>query len=115
MRRQAVPDGLIDEVVAIAGTADGPFEADGLHRSRADLVVAVTVGGYDRRRRFLDDGRFRRARGVDDTRGFRVIENARDRRERMIGRVAQGSILRANRFPAICPTPVRRAFFVASE
>src|SRR5690242_17548688 len=100
VRRKAVADGLIDEVVAIVGTANSPFEADGFHRPRTDLEVAVAIGGRDRRRCVLGNRLFRLARAVDNTRGFLVIENARDRRERMIGRVAQGSILRANRLPA---------------
>jgi hypothetical protein len=44
-----------------------------------------------------------------------LIENARNRCEGVIGRVAQGFILHANRQPANFPTPVRRAIFVASE
>jgi uncharacterized protein len=81
-RQRIFTDGLIHVIFAAILAADGPPEPDRRHRAGADLVVTVGLHHLgDDGRRFLDRVFFRLAVG------FRLIEDAGDGGQSMIGRV----------------------------
>ena len=82
---RVVADGLIHEVSIVTFAADGPFEADGLHGPGTDLPIAIGLRRVLRVHGSLVDGSLY---GLG--RRSRLVEDARDGRKRMIGRVAFG-------------------------
>src|ERR1700730_629657 len=104
-------DRLIDVICAIVLAADGPFEADRRHRAGTDFLITVSLGPLGSDRLLLDCGFFRIAMG------FRLIEDAGDGRQRMIGWVAltQNSTLRSTQPAGSEPRRQRRVPFLALE
>src|ERR1700722_8387473 len=80
--RGILADGLVDIIFAAVGAAGRPFEANRRHRTRTGLRIAVGLDQPRIRRPFLKERLFRLAMG------FRLIQNAGDGRERIVGRVA---------------------------
>ena len=93
-------DGLVHVVLAVVAAMDRPFQADRNHRPGTDLAVAVGIGRLRHQRLFLDHGVLvlvdnRMLIGdcgfglgfPDGEGGLGVLENARDGRQRLVGRV----------------------------
>src|ERR1700733_9894412 len=80
--RRVLADRLVHIIVAIILASGRPLDCDPRHRGGPDLVIAIGLDQLDSNWLFLDHSLFRLGTN------FRLIADAGNGRERMIGRVA---------------------------